>query len=144
MHICKFFCLILVHSSTFQAFVMYNLVYQPQCSSIKFCSYNLVLNKAPYNNDVMHVTNIVLNEAPNSNDSTHVVNNVSFNYHGHTKILNGSYIQQLSCRKVDLPEMRDIDKITRKFVWIEINFPGKKWRLYANSLITRSISVGRQ
>ena len=75
MHICKLFCLILVHSNTFQTYVMYNFVYQLQCSSIKFCSYNFVLNEMP-NNDVKYVANIVLNEAPNSNDATCIANNV--------------------------------------------------------------------
>ena len=43
---------------------------------MKFCSYNFMLNKAPNNNDVMHVANIVLNEAPNSNDTMRIGNNV--------------------------------------------------------------------
>ena len=40
------------------------------------CSYNIVLSKAPNNNDITGVVNIVLNEAPNSNDTTRIVNNV--------------------------------------------------------------------
>ena len=43
---------------------------------MKLCSYNIVLNKAPNNNDITGVANIVLNEAPNSNDTTCIVNNV--------------------------------------------------------------------
>ena len=44
---------------------------------MKLCSYNIVLNKAPNNNDNTGVANIiVLNEAPNSNDTTRIVNNV--------------------------------------------------------------------
>ena len=42
---------------------------------MKFCSYNFVLNKAPNNNDVIHVANIMLNEAPNSNDAMCLGNN---------------------------------------------------------------------
>ena len=75
MHICIFFYLILVHSNTFQASVMslmYNLVYQLQCSSKKFCSYNFVLNKMLNNNDFIHIANIVLNKVPNSNDTRYV------------------------------------------------------------------------
>ena len=45
-------------------------------SSIKFCSYNFVLNEAPNNNDVTRIANIVLTEVPNSNDATHVGSNV--------------------------------------------------------------------
>ena len=35
-----------------------------------------MLNKAPNNSDVTHVTNIVLNKAPNSKDTTLIGNNV--------------------------------------------------------------------
>ena len=73
MHTCKFFSLIVDHSNTFQAFVMYNLMYQLQYSSIKFCSYNFVLNEAPNKNDVTCIANIVLNEAPNNNDATQIM-----------------------------------------------------------------------
>ena len=73
MHICKFFCLILVHSNTFQAFdrvvaivFKYKVLY----------SYNFVLNQSPNNNDVAWVANVMLNEASNSNDATCVGNNV--------------------------------------------------------------------
>ena len=44
--------------------------------SIKFCSYNFVLNKVPNNNDIMRIVNIVLNQVPNWNDATCVANNV--------------------------------------------------------------------
>ena len=74
MHICKFFCSIVVHNK-FNVFVMYNLVYQLQCSSTKFCSYNFVLKEATNNNDVTCVANIMLNQAPNSNDDMRVENN---------------------------------------------------------------------
>ena len=43
--------------------------------SIKLCSYNFVLNKAPNNSDVTHIASIVLNEAPNSNDAKGIANN---------------------------------------------------------------------
>ena len=68
MHICKFF---LIYSNTFQAFVMYNLVYQLQCM-LKYKVLQLhyfVLKKVPNKNDVMCIENIVLDEAPNSNDA---------------------------------------------------------------------------
>ena len=51
-------------------------MYYLECSSIKFCSYNFVLNKVPNNNDILHVANIMLNEVPNNNDAKHVPNNV--------------------------------------------------------------------
>ena len=44
--------------------------------SIKFCSYNFVLNEAPNNNDVKRVANNVFNEAPNSHDAMRVGINV--------------------------------------------------------------------
>ena len=44
--------------------------------ALKFCSYHLVLNEVPNNNDFTRVASIVLNEAPNSNDTTCVVNNM--------------------------------------------------------------------
>ena len=43
---------------------------------MKFCSNNFVLNKAPNNNEIMHVANVMLNEALNSNDATRIRNNV--------------------------------------------------------------------
>ena len=39
-----------------------------------FCSYNLVLNEVPNNNDVKRVANIVVNEAPNCNNATCIGN----------------------------------------------------------------------
>ena len=72
MHICKFYCLILVHSYTFLELGRVVAV----VLKFKFCSYNCVLNEVPNNNDVKRVANIVLNEAPNSNDATHIGNNV--------------------------------------------------------------------
>ena len=56
-----------------------------------------MLNEVPNNNDVTYVTYIVLNEVPNSNDVTCIANDVllttiSLNYHGHTTVLNGSFI----------------------------------------------------
>ena len=142
MHICKFFCLILVHSNMFQAFVMYNLMYQLQCSSIKFCSYNFVLNEEPNNNDITRVANIVFKEVPNSNDATHVVSNVCLTTMG-AEQFSMAAIQQ-SCRKANLLETRDNDMITRK-IHVEGNklCPGKEWRLYAQQF-SRLISVGRQ
>ena len=88
MHIYKFFCLILVHNNTFQAFLMYNLVYQLQCSSIKFCSYNFVLNKASNSNDTMCVTNNVCLTTMGAQQFSMVT-------------------IQPSCRKVDLSVTRD-------------------------------------
>ena len=111
MHICKFFCLIVVHSSMFQAFVMYNWVYQLQCTSIKFCSYNFVLNKAPNNNDAMCMANIMLNEEINSNDATYVANNVCLITMGAQQFSMAAI--QPSCRKASLQETRDSGTITR-------------------------------
>ena len=126
MYICKFFCLILVLNNMFQAFLMYNLMYQLQCSSIQFCSYNFVLNKVPNNNNIIHKANIVLNGEPNSNDA----NNVYLTTMGSQKFSMASI--QPSCRKADLPDTRDTDTITRK-VHVDGNklCPGKEWRLYA-------------
>ena len=131
------------------------IVQQLQCSSIKFCSHNFVLNEASNNNDVTHIANIVLNEAPNnndvmcianivlneasnSNDTMHVWNNVCLTTMGAQQF--SVVAIQPSCRKADLPEMRDNDMITRK-VCADGNklCPGKEWRL-----CMRSISVGRQ
>ena len=129
MHICKFFYLILVHSNMFQAFVMYNFVYQLQCSSIKFCSHNFMLNEAPNNDDVTRIANIMLNKAPNSNDATCIANNVHLTTMGAQQF--SMVTIQPSCRKADLPETRDNDTITRK-VRADGNklCPGKEWRLY--------------
>ena len=55
--------------------------------------YNIVLNKVPNNNDVMHIANVMLNKVLNSNDATHVANYVCLTmYHGCTTILSDSYI----------------------------------------------------
>ena len=146
MCICKLFCLILVHSNTFQAFVMYNLMYQLQCSSIKFCSYNFVLNEVPNKNDVTHVANIVLNKAPNSNDAIHVTNNVRLTTMGAQQFSMAADIQP-SCRIANLPETRDNDTITSRkgFCRWKINFAlGKNGGYMPRSLGSRSISVGRQ
>ena len=130
MHIYKFFCLVLVHSNTFQTFVIYNFVQQLQCSSTKFYSYNFVLNEAPNNNDVMRIANIVLNEVPNSNDATRIFSNVRLTTMGAQQLSMPDI--QPSCRKADLPQMRDNDTITRK-ICADGNklCPGKEWRLYA-------------
>ena len=53
---------------------MYNLVYQLQCSSMRFHSYNFTLNEVPNNNNIMCVANVVLNEMPNNDDITRVGN----------------------------------------------------------------------
>ena len=144
MHICKFFCLILVHSNIFQAVAMYDLVYQLQCSSINSYSYNFGLNEAPNNNDIMRVANIMLNEAPNGNDAMCVAKNVRLTTMGAQQFSMAAI--QPSCRKANLPEMRDNDIITRK-VCADGNIlcPEKEWRLYAQQFKRgRLISVGRQ
>ena len=88
-----------------------------------------MLNKAPNNNDVMHVANIILNKAPNSNDAMCVGNNVRLTAMG-TQQFPMAVIKP-SCRKADLPEMGDNDVITKK-VCVDRNKlrPGKEWRLY--------------
>ena len=139
MHVCKFFCLILVHSNTFQAFVMYNLMQQLQCSSIKFCSYNFVWNEVP-NNNVTSIINIVLNTAPNSNDAMRIANIVSLTTMGAHQFSVAAI--QPSCRKADLPETRDNDTIARK-VHVDGNktLPWEKWRLYTQYF--RNLTVAR-
>ena len=102
-----------------------------------------MLNEAPINNDVMCIANIVLNVAPNSNDATHIGSNVRIIAMG---------IQQFSmvaiypsCRKADIPEMRDTDTVTRKVCTDRINFAlGKNGGYIPNSSGGRLISVGRQ
>ena len=122
MHICKFYW------STVTRF-RHLVIQQLLCSSMKFCSYNCVLNEAPNNNDVKRGANIVLNEAPNCNDTTRIGNNVRL-----TAVCTQQFLMtaiQPSCRKSDLPETRDNDTITRK-VRVDGNklCPGKEWRLY--------------
>ena len=96
---------------------------------MKFCSYNFVLNEAPNNNDITHVANIELYEAPYSNDAMRVGNNVCLTAIGAQQFSVAAI--QPSCRKADLPEMRDNDMITRK-VCVDGNklCPGKEWKLY--------------
>ena len=96
---------------------------------MKFCNYNFMLNKVPNNDDIKRIANIMLNEVPNSKDATRVGNNVHLTAIG-TQQFSMAAINP-SCRKADLPEMRDNDMITRK-VCVDGNklFPGKEWRLY--------------
>ena len=82
-----------------------------------------MLNKAPNNNDVKRVANIVLNKVPNSNGA--VGNNVCLT------ALGAQQFSVPSCRKADLPEMRDNDTITRKVCADGHKLcPRKEWRLY--------------
>ena len=87
------------------------------------------MNETPNNNDVTCVANTMLNEAHNSHDATRVGNNVCLTAMG-TQQFSMAAIKP-SCRKADLPEMRDNDTITRK-VRADGNklCPGKEWRLY--------------
>ena len=71
-----------------------------------------MLNKAPNNNDISHVTNIVLNEVSNSNNAIHETNNLHLTTMGTQQF--SMVAIETSCRKADLPEMRDNDMITRK------------------------------
>ena len=88
-----------------------------------------MFNKVPNNNDVMYVANNVLNEAPNSNDAMHVGINVHLTAVGAQQFSMATI--KPSCRKADLPEMRDNDMITRKVHADENKLcPGKEWRLY--------------
>ena len=74
----------------------------------------------------MCIENIVLNEAPNGNDAKHVANNVCLNTI-ETQQFSVAAIQAASCRKVDLPEMRDNDmKIIKIRVYGNKLFPGKE------------------
>ena len=123
MHICKFFCLIIVHNNTFQAF---DRVVVIVLKSIKFCSYNFVLNEVPNINDIKWVVNTVLNIAPNSTDAMCVMYLTVVD----AKQFSMAAIQS-SWRKVHLPETRDNDTITRK---VHANgnklCPEKEWMLY--------------
>ena len=73
-----------------------------------------MLNEAPNNNDVTRIANIVLNKEPSSNDTTCIAkrNNVHLTIMGTQKFSMAAI--QPSCRKADLPEMRDNDMMTRK------------------------------
>ena len=125
MNICKFFCLIQSTVSHFRHLI----VQQLKCSSIKFHNYNFVLNEVPNNNDITRVANIVLNDAPISNDATCVGNNVRLTAVGARQF--SMVAIQPSCRKADIPETRDNDKITRKICADGKKLcPGKEWRLY--------------
>ena len=89
-----------------------------------------MLNEAVNNNHVTSVENM-LNEAPNSKDAMRVANNMRLTTMGAQKFSMVA-IQLASCRKVDLPEMRDNDTKTIK-VCVDGNklCSGKEWRLYA-------------
>ena len=89
-----------------------------------------MLNEAPNNNDVMHIESMVLNEMPNSSDATLVANNMRLTTMG-AQQFSMVAIQPASCRKVNLPEMRDNDTKTIK-VHADGNklHPGKEWGLY--------------
>ena len=125
----KLFCLILVHSNIFQVFVMYDVVHQLQCSSIKFCSYNFMLNQAPNNNDVTRIENMVLNKAPNSNDAMRLSNNIRLTTMG-TQQFSMVAIQPASHRKVDLPKRDNDTKTIKACVDGNQLRPGKEWGLY--------------
>ena len=60
----------------------------------------------------MRAENIVLNKVPNCNDAMHVGNNVHLTAMGTQKF--SMVAVQPSCRKADLPEMRDNDTRPRK------------------------------
>ena len=130
MHICKFFCLNLVYSNTFQAFVKHNLVYQLQYSSIKFCSYNFILNKVPNYNDVTSVAISILNEVPNSND----VNNLCLTTVGAQQFSMAAIYS--SCRKADLPEMRDNDMIYQFIAYCYLQYVLDVANIYHSTIQT--------
>ena len=71
-----------------------------------------MLNKAPNNKDVVCIVNIMLNEASNSNDAMDLANNVCLTIMGAQQFLMA--VIQSSCRKVNLPEMRDNDTQNEK------------------------------
>ena len=131
--ICKFYCLNLDHSNMFQAFdgvvamvLKYNVL-QLQ---------NFVLNEAPNNNDVKRIVNIVLNEAPNSNVHLTAVGTQQF-------LMVAIYP---SCRKADLPETRDNNTVTRRYVWVEINFAIERMEAIYSvvQVVGRLVWAGRQ
>ena len=101
-----------------------------------------MLNKAPNNNNITYVANIMLNEAPNSNDTMHIANNVCLTTMGAQQFSMTAIYP--SCRKVDLPGMRDNDTIIRKVhANGEIFALGKNGGYVPSSLGGRLISVGR-
>ena len=102
-----------------------------------------MLNKAPNNNNVKCVANIVLNEAPTCNDAMRIGNNVRLTAVGAQQF--SMVARKPSCRKADLPEMRDNDTITRN-VRADGNKlrPGKNEGYIPSSLGSRLISVSRQ
>ena len=61
----------------------------------------------------MNIENMVLNKGPNSNDATRVASNVCLTTMG-AQQFSMAAIQPASCRKVNLPEMRDNDMKTIK------------------------------
>ena len=88
-----------------------------------------MLNKAPNNKDVVCIVNIMLNEASNSNDAMDLANNVCLTIMGAQQFLMA--VIQSSCRKVNLPEMRDNDTKRERFMQTKNKLrPGKEWRLY--------------
>ena len=71
-----------------------------------------MLNEIPNNNDTTCVVNIVLKEVSNSNDAMCIGNNVHLTAIGAYQFSMAAML--LSCRKADLPEMRDSNTITIK------------------------------
>ena len=69
-------------------------------------------NEIPNNNDATCVVNIMLKEAPNSNDAMCIKNNVHLTAIGAYQFSIAAMLP--SCRKADLPEMRDSNTITIK------------------------------
>ena len=70
-------------------------------------------------------------KAPNSNEAICVVNNMHLTTKGAQQFLMAA-IQPASCRKVDLPEMRDNNMKTIKVSVDGNNLqPQKEWGLYA-------------
>ena len=91
-----------------------------------FCSYNLVFNGAPNNNNSVRVTSMYTN------------------YHGRPTILNGGYIvimqKKLTCGIQGITTRKQ-----ERFMWTIINITLEKNGCYMpSSLGNKSISVGRQ
>ena len=80
-------------------------------------------------------SHMVLNEVPDSNDATYEANNVCLSIMD-AQQFSMAAMQLVSCRKVDLPEMRDNDTKAVKILEDENKLhPGKEWGLYAQQFI---------
>ena len=112
--------------------------------SIKFCSYNFILNKVPNNSDAMCVANIVLNEVPSNNNAMRIANYVHW-----TTIISqqfsmvASYIM-IKQKKLTYRRQGIATQKQERFMQMEINFIlGKNGGHMPSNLGGRSIRAVR-